>query len=328
MAGLVTLRDVFDARRTIAPWIRRTPLVRSPSLSQHTGASVYLKLETAHETGAFKIRGATNAILQLAEEQRANGVVTVSTGNHGRAVAHAARRLGVRAVVCMSKLVPENKVSAIRALGAEIRIVGKSQDDAQEEADRLVAEESLVLIPPFDHAHVVAGQGVIGLELLEDLPELDCALVPLSGGGLIAGIAVALKAASPKIRIVGISMKRGPAMVHSIEAGKPVQVEELPTLADSLGGGIGLNNRYTFPITRELVDDYVLLDEPQIAQGMTHLYRAEQLVVEGAAAVGVSALLNDLIEPPGKHVAVIVSGRNVDMDMFTRVVTGQYQFPA
>jgi len=327
MERLVTLQDVYAARRTLAPWVQRTPLVRSPELSKRTGGSVFLKLETVHETGAFKIRGATNAILQLGEEQRSKGVVTVSTGNHGRAVANAAKRLGVRAVVCMSKLVPENKVRTIRELGAEVHIVGKSQDDAQLEADRLVAEEGLALIPPFDHPHVVAGQGVIGLELLEDLPELDCALVPLSGGGLIAGLAVALKTASPYIRVIGISMERGPAMYHSIQAGKPVQVEEQESLADSLGGGIGLNNQYTFPIVQDYVDDIVLLKEEQIARGMVHLYRQEQIVAEGAAAVGVSVLLDDLVKPLGSHVAVIVTGRNVDMDMFTRVVTGEYQIP-
>ncbi len=321
---LTTPQDIYRARRAIAPWVRHTPLTPSPSLSRLGEGEVFLKLETVHDTGAFKIRGATNAIAQLDEKQQARGVVTVSTGNHGRAVAHAARRLGIRAVVCMSRLVPENKVRAIRELGAEVRIQGKSQDEAQEEADRLVSEDGLVLIPPFDHPDVVAGQGVIGLELLEDLPELDTVLVPLSGGGLLAGIAIALKAVNPAIRVIGISMERGPAMYHSIQAGRPVAVEEMESLADSLGGGIGLHNRYTFAPVRDLVDDIVLLDEAQIAAGMTHLYREEQIVGEGAAAVGVAALLHRKVEP-GERTIVIVSGRNVDMDVFTRVVTGQHE---
>jgi threonine dehydratase len=326
MAGLVTLQDIYEARRTIAPWVRRTPLIPSAALSQQTQSCVYLKLETVHATGAFKIRGASNAILHLSEAQRAQGVVTVSTGNHGRAVAYAAKRIGIRAVVCMSRLVPENKVRAIRDLGAEARITGKSQDEAQREAERLVAEEGMALIPPFDHPQVIAGQGVVGLELLEDLPELDCVLVPLSGGGLIAGLALALKAASPAIRIVGISMERGPAMYHSIQAGKPVQVEEQQSLADSLGGGVGLDNRYTFPLVQDHVDDILLLSEEQIARGMMHLYRHEQIVAEGAAAVGVAALLAERVQPLGSHVVVVISGRNVDMGVFTQVVTGQYPF--
>lgn len=324
MTEPTTLQDIYRARRAIAPWVRRTPLTLSPSLSRLTGGEVYLKLETVHDTGAFKLRGATNAILHLDEASKAKGVVTVSTGNHGRAVAYAAGRLGIRAVVCMSRLVPDNKVRAIRELGAEIRIHGKSQDEAQREADRLVAEDGLVLIPPFDHPDVVAGQGVIGLELLEDLPDLDTVLVPLSGGGLLAGILIALKAVNPTIRVIGISMERGPAMYHSLQAGKPVAVEELETLADSLGGGIGLDNRHTFPPIRDLADDVVLLSEEQIAEGMIHLYRQEQIVGEGAAAVGVAALLHRKVQP-GPRTAVIVSGRNVDMDMFTRVVTGQFE---
>ena len=325
MSDNVTLQAIYEARRTIAPWVHRTPLIRSGALSRQVDAEVFLKLETLHATGAFKIRGATNAIMQLDEQGRGRGVVTVSTGNHGRAVAHAAQQLGVRAVVCMSRLVPENKVRAIRELGAEIRIEGRSQDEAQLEADRLIAEEGLVLIPPFDHPHVVAGQGVIGLEILEDAPGIDCVLVPLSGGGLIAGIAIALKTASPRSRVVGISMEQGPAMYHSIKAGKPVAVEEHESLADSLGGGIGLLNRYTFPVVRDLVDDIVLLNEEQIMSGMSFLYRHEQLVVEGAAAVGVAALLHQRVAKLGRNIAVIVSGRNVDMDMFTQIVNGQFQ---
>jgi len=318
----VTLRDIYEARRTIAATVRRTPLVLSSALSHLAGASVYLKLETAHDTGAFKIRGATNHIQHLDEEERRRGVVAVSTGNHGRAVAYAARRAGMRAVVCMSELVPENKVAAIRDLGAEIHIAGRSQDDAQIEADRLVAEEGLVPVPPFDHPHIIAGQGTIGIELLEDLAAVDCLLVGLSGGGLISGIAVALKAAWPDTRVVGVTMERGAAMYQSVRAGHPVSVEEEPTLADSLGGGIGLDNRYTFSLVRNLVDEYVLLSEAEIADGMRHLYRTERVVAEGGAAVGVSALLHEKAKDLRGNVVVVVSGGNVDMDAFARVMAG------
>lgn len=318
----VTLRDIYEARRTIAPWVRRTPLVLSSALSQRTGASVYLKLETAHDTGAFKIRGATNCIQHLSAEERRRGVVAVSTGNHGRAVAYAARRAGVRAVVCVSSLVPEGKVAAIRDLGAEVHVVGRSQDEADVEAARLIEEEELVPVPPFDHPYVIAGQGTIGVELLEDLAAVDCVLVGLSGGGLISGIAVALKAAWPRTRVVGITMERGAAMYASIQAGRPVQVEEEPSLADSLGGGIGLENRCTFDLVRDLVDEYVLLPEAEIAEGMRHLYRTERVISEGAGAVGVAALLAERISGLWGNVVCVISGGNVDMDAFARVMAG------
>src|SRR5918996_6275973 len=212
MPDTVTLQDIYRARRAIAGQIRRTPLVLSDSLTHVAGAPVHLKLEHQQITGSFKLRGATNAVLALTPEQQARGVVGVSTGNHGRGLAHAARQAGVRCIVCMSSLVPRNKVEGIEALGAEVRIVGASQDEAQREVDSLVAGEGMTMLPPFDHADVIAGQGTIGLELLEDLPELDSCIVPLSGGGLIAGIARAIKAASPRARVVRVTMAKGAAM--------------------------------------------------------------------------------------------------------------------
>lgn len=319
----VTLQDIEAARARIAGRVLRAPLVASGSLSDRMGAEVRLKLELLQPTGAFKLRGATNAILALTDEERARGVTCCSTGNHGRAVAYAAAQLGVRAVVCLSRLVPANKVAGIERLGAEARIHGRSQDEASEEAERLVREEGMIMIPPFDHPDVVAGQGTIGLELVEDWPEVDTVLVPLSGGGLLAGVAAAVKAKRPAARIVGISMARGPAMAESLKAGRPVAVEEEASLADSLGGGIGLDNRITFAMVRDLVDQVVLLDERQIADGVRWLYREEQLVTEGGAAVGAAALLHGLVERPGARVAVLVTGRTVDMDLFTRIVSGE-----
>jgi len=204
MAGL-TLGDIYRARQAIAPFVRRTPLVRSDALGARTGGEVHLKLETLQETGAFKLRGATNRILALGPAERARGVVAVSTGNHARAVGHAARAQGVPAVVCMSSLVPQNKVAAVRATGAEVHIAGRNQDAAEEVARALAAERGLTYVSPFDDPFVIAGQGTLGLELLEDLPALDCVLVPLSGGGLIGGIALALKSADRRVVVVAAS---------------------------------------------------------------------------------------------------------------------------
>ena len=321
LGARITLRDLYLARARIAPWIRRTPLAVSPSLSALGRARISLKLEMAQDTGAFKLRGATNFIRASGDTVQTRGVVTVSTGNHGRAVALAARRVGARAVVCMSELVPRNKRDAIEALGAEIRIVGRSQDEAEIEAQRLVAEERLTLVHPFDDPLVISGQGTIGIEILEDQPEVETVIVGLSGGGLISGISLALKAANPRMRVVGVTMEQGAAMYESVRAGRPVEVEEGPSLADSLGGGIGLDNRYTFELTRALVDDYVLVSESEIARAMQHLYWNERVIAEGGGAVSVAAVLADKVTDLSGNVVCVVSGGNVDMTAFTRVVT-------
>lgn len=316
----ITLDDIHAAETALRGRVVRTPAIPAASLSDGNGRTVYLKLETLQPTGAFKLRGSTNKLLKLGEAEKQRGVVTMSTGNHGRGVAFAARALGVRAVVCMSNLVPENKIETIRAAGAEVRIVGESQDEAEREVARLVEEESLTFVHPFDDPAVLAGQGTIGLELLEDLPAVDSVIVPLSGGGLIGSIAFVMKSRSPGARVIGVSMERGAAMIESIKAGHPVQVKEERSLADSLGGGIGLDNRYTFPIVRDLVDELIVVGEARIAEAMAHLYWRERLVTEGAAAVGVAVLLHDLARSLGETVAVIVSGQNVDMKAFTDVV--------
>ncbi|MCF8481312.1 MAG: hydroxyectoine utilization dehydratase EutB [Rhodospirillum sp.] len=315
------LATLEAARSAIAGTIRSTPITPSADLSHRLGVPVLLKMEHHQVTGSFKLRGAANAVAGLSQADKDKGVVAVSTGNHGRALAHAAKAAGVRCIVCMSNLVPANKVESIRALGAETRIIGKSQDDAQEEVDRLVAAEGMTLLPPFDHPAIIAGQGTLGLDLLDQAPEVETVLVPLSGGGLIAGVAAAVKAVKPGIRVIGISMDRGAAMVESQRAGRPVQVEEVASLADSLGGGIGLDNRYTFPLVRDLVDDLITLTEVEIADGMRHAYWRERQVVEGAAAVGLGALIAGKVEIHGP-VAVILSGGNVDMAQHFRVMGG------
>lgn len=319
MANEIPLIELYRARQRIQGLVRQTPLEHSPSLSQRLGVPVYLKLESQQITGSFKLRGASNAVAQLSDEQKARGVVAASTGNHGRALAHAATTQGVKATICLSRLVPQNKVAAIRALGAEVRIVGNSQDDAQAEAERIAAEHGATLLPPFDHPQIIAGQGTLGLEILEQLPDVRQVLVPLSGGGLFGGVALAMKHADPSIRLHGISMRRGAAMAASLDAGHPVEVEELETLADSLGGGIGLDNRHTFGLARAYCDQLHLLDEPSIAAGIRHAYREERQVVEGAAAVGIAAILDGLIEPLGP-VVVVVSGRNIAIEQHQRII--------
>lgn len=319
MTRAIALADIRIARERIANKIERTPTVLSHSLSERCGVPVYLKLEHRQTTGSFKLRGASNAVASLNADEKARGVVAASTGNHGRALAHAAKLEGLRAVICMSRLVPGNKLDEIRRLGAEVRIVGDSQDDAQREVERLVAQEGLVMLPPFDHPSIVAGQGTLGLEMIEQVPDAALVLVQLSGGGLASGVAAAIKGVSPGTKIIGVSMARGAAMKASLDAGHPVLVEELPTLADSLGGGIGLDNRLTFSMCRDLLDDVILLSEDEIAAGIRHAYAQEREIVEGAGAVGIAALLAGKVGANGP-VVVLLSGRNIDMNAHRRIV--------
>jgi len=323
----VTMRDVYLARQRIASIARRTPLIHSSELSKRIRGSdfgeltrdVYLKLESLQVTGSFKIRGATNKLLSLAPDVRKRGVITVSSGNHGRALSYVAGQLGVRAVVCLSEAVPEGKREEIRNLGAETIVHGRTYDEAQEYASRLQEERGLVMVHPFDDPSVIAGQGTIGLELLEDLPEIDTVVVPLSGGGLLAGIALALKSAHPGIRTIGVSMERGPAMIESLRAGKVVDIVEEPTIADALAGGIR-PNAYTFDMIQKYVDDTVLVSEGEIAGAMAFALERHHLVVEGGGAVGIAALLYGKVGRPGRHVVVIVSGSNVDLALLVRIV--------
>ena len=320
--AFVTPDEIAAARRRLAGIIRPTPVEASPALADRLGVPVALKLEHLQASGSFKFRGASNAVAGLSDAQKAAGVVAVSTGNHGRGLARACAAAGVRCVVAMSRLVPANKVDAIRAEGAEVLITGDSQDAAQREVARLVADEGMTMLPPFDHRDIIAGQGTLGLEMLEAMPEMETALVQLSGGGLISGVAAAIRARAPGVRIVGVSMARGAAMAASLDAGRPVEVRELPTLADSLGGGIGLDNRHTYPMVRALVDEVVLLSEAEIAAGIRHCYWAERQIVEGSGAVGVAALLAGRVRPNGPTM-VLLSGGNIDMALHHRVISGE-----
>jgi threonine dehydratase len=315
-----TLRDVYRARRAIAPFVRRTPVVSSPVLSARAGRPVYLKLENLQETGSFKLRGAASKLCSLGVEERARGVVAVSTGNHGRAVAHIGRALGVRVAVCLSDLVPDNKRAAIAAEGAELHVGGSSQDQAMTRAEELTHDQGLTWAPPFDDPAVISGQGTIGLELLEDVPDLGAVLVPLSGGGLLAGVALALKSADPAIQTVGVSAERVSVMFESLRAGRPLELPEQTSLADSLGGGLGRENRYTFRLVRELVDDHAIVSEAEIAASMALVFRHHGLVLEGAGAVGIAALVAGKIALRPGPVAVVLSGGNVDPDDFLHAI--------
>lgn len=314
----LTLKDIYLAQQRIAGLAEYTPLLRSESLSHRWDCDVWLKLDNLQPTGAFKLRGAVNALLGLDDAQRERGVVTMSTGNFGRALAYAGKHLTIAVTVCISKLVPDNKVAALRESGAQVVIVGDTQDDADIEARRLQQEQGLAYISPFDDPLVIAGQGTCGLEIMEQQPQIDTVFAGLSGGGLIAGIGLAVKSINPNAEVIGVSMNQGAAMLESLAAGKPVQVQEVASLADSLGGGIGLENAWTFAMTQRYMDRGFRVDEEQIARAMLHLFNHQRLVVEGAAAVGIAAVEQHKIDLRGRQVALVISGQNLSNNTFAQ----------
>ena len=321
MTSLPTLFDVYLAQRTIRSMIVNTPLVPSPELAESAGArSVHLKLECLQNTGAFKVRGAANKILNLTEEEKKKGVITFSTGNHGRAVAYVAGKTGIRAVVCLSEHVAHYRAEAIRKLGAEVSIKGKSQDEAEENYRRLMTERDLVPVVPFDDPMIIAGQGTIALEILSEIPDVDILMIQLSGGGLLAGIAMAAKSINPGIHVVGLSLTRSPAMIESLKAGRAVPVKEKDSIADSLLGGIGADNRYTFALVNRYVDEHLKIGEEEIKDAMFTVFLRHRLVAEGAAAVGVAALEKRMMDVSGKKVVALLSGSSIDPGQYVRIL--------
>jgi threonine dehydratase len=321
----INLQTVFQARKRLAAYARKTPLVHSVELSEGLGRSVHLKLENLQVTGSFKLRGAANKLLSLTDAERERGVIAFSTGNHGRAVAFVAAQMGLRAVICMSHRVPDYRVAAMQALGGEVVCHGQSQDEAYQKALALERDEGLTMVKPFDDPFVIAGQGTIALEILEELPDIDTLLVPLSGGGLLAGIAVAAKAIAPNLRLVGIGLDVSCPMHASLQAGRPIEIEEKDSLGDALLGGIGLDNCFTFPLVRDLVDEVVLVTEDDIADGLFYAFDTLRLVVEGAGVVGLSALLAERLATPGERIAVVISGGNVDPRLLFEVTKSRYE---
>lgn len=311
----VTMKHVWQAKRRIRDYVVATPFHYSNRLSEDCEADVFLKLENMHESGAFKIRGAANKMLSMSQS---TGVTTFSTGNHGLAVATMAKKLGIRAVICLSNRVPVNKIERLGRLGAEIVKVGENQDDAERHAYKL-EEEGLTVIPPFDDLEVIAGQGTIGLELIDALPELDVAIIPVSGGGLFAGIGLVLKHYNPNVQLVGVSMEGSPVMYESIRQQKIVTLQEEYTLADSLLGGIGQDNRFTYELVKNHIDQFVLLTEAEISRGIAYMIKEHQLGVEGAAATSVAALLSGKVQAKKKQVAAVITGRNIAADLLIEI---------
>jgi len=309
---VLTLADFRDARARIAEHIKHTPLLTSRQLSEASGYDIRLKAEMFQRVGSYKIRGPLNKFAQMPEDEKRRGVVCSSAGNHAQGVALAAKIHGIRAVVCMATNATPAKVAATRGYGAEVVLHGSIWDEANEKAKELVRTEGLTYVHPFDDEQLIAGQGTLGLEVVQDWPELDAIVVPIGGGGLISGVSMAMKSHNPNVRVIGVESSDGPAMKMSVEAGR-LETIDCRTIIDGLR--VRRVGEKTFSVAQRFVDEIVALPDRDIFEAMIWVMERCKLVVEGAAAAPVAALLHGLIKlPAGSRVAVVLSGGNVNLD--------------
>jgi threonine dehydratase len=315
---VITLDDISAARERISGFVRLTPCSRSERLSRQHGADVFLKLESLQSTGSFKERGALNKLLQLSAAERAAGVIAASAGNHAQGLARHARAQGIAATIVMPNNTPLVKVTATRAYGAEVVLHGDSYEEASQEVERLRAQRGLTLVHAFDDDAVIAGQGTIGLELIEQVPNLQAVLVPVGGGGLSGGIAVAIKALRPDIAVYGVETLLVPSMQRALELGAPCVLAARRSLAD------GINTRRvcdrTLAIAQRHLDGVISVDESEISEAVLRLLEGEKIVAEGAGAVSLAGLLSGRLPLAGKHVALVVSGGNIDVNLLSRII--------
>jgi len=315
---MIEAADIHAARARLAGTIYETPCPYSETLSALTGARVFVKLENLQMTGSFKERGAANLLLQLSPAERRRGVVAASAGNHGLAVAFHAARLGISAVIVMPEWAPLAKVTAARRRGAEVVLHGDNFDEAYARAREIEAARQLVFVHPFDDPRVIAGQGTIGLELLEQVPGLDAVLVPVGGGGLLSGVALAVKTERPAVQIIGVQAQEVPGMASALAAGTRVTVPAATTIADGIA--VRRVGEHTFDLARRHADRVVTVAEEEIANAILLLLEIEKTVVEGAGAVPLAALANRRVALEGRTVALVVSGGNIDVNVIARVI--------
>jgi threonine dehydratase len=317
-AQMITLENVNAALERVRQSIYLSPCTLSDTFSQLTGNSIYLKLENLQRTGAFKERGALNKLLTLTSEERARGVIAASAGNHAQGLAYHAGRRGIQALICMPLTTPLIKVSATKAYGAEVVLYGANYDEACEEAVRRGEQQHMTFIHPFDDDAVIAGQGTLGLELLQQHPEIEAVVVPIGGGGLIGGIACAIKETNSKIQIVGVQTSRLPSMKVAVAGGKPVTLAPAATIADGIA--VRRAGDRTLPLVQKYVDEIVTVNEEEIANAVLLLLEREKMLAEGAGAAAIAAVVNHKIKLAGKKIAVLVCGGNMDVTLLSRII--------
>jgi threonine dehydratase len=321
-APAIGLADILAARERLRGSIYYSPCPHSQHLSSATGQQIYLKLENLQMTGSFKERGALNRIATLTAEQTARGVIAASAGNHAQGVAYHATARGIRALIVMPLPTPLVKVTATRNFGAEVLLHGANYDEACVEALRLAAAQNLTFIHPFDDPAVMAGQGTIGLELLEQVPELEAVVVPIGGGGLIGGIACAIKQSNPAIRVIGVQTARLPSMATAVAQHQPITIDSATTIADGIA--VRRAGDLTYPMVERYVDQIVTVDEDEIASAILVLLEREKTLAEGAGATALAALLNRKTQLSARalpaHTAVLVCGGNIDVTLLSRII--------
>ena len=318
MQQMITLPDVQAALERVRQSIYLSPCTISATFSQLTGNSIYLKLDNLQRTGAFKERGALNKLLTLTKKERDQGVIAASAGNHAQGLAYHAGKRGIRAQICMPLTTPLIKVSATKAYGADVVLHGANYDDACEEAIRRGQQQQLTFIHPFDDDAVIAGQGTLGLEMLQQHPEIEAVVVPIGGGGLIGGIACAIKETNPKVQVVGVQTSRLPSMKAAVAEGKPVTIPAAATIADGIA--VRRAGDRTLPLVQKYVDQIVTVDEEEIANAILLLLEREKTMAEGAGAAAIAAMVNHKIEMSGKKIAVLVCGGNIDVTLLSRII--------
>lgn len=316
---VVTFAEIEQARERIRNAVVVSPCSPSAMLSKRLGCRAFLKMENLQLTGSFKERGACNKIRQLSEQEKARGIIAASAGNHAQAVAYHAAQLGISAKIVMPEGTPLLKVTRTRSFGGEVVLWGSNYDEAHAHAVELMAAEDRVFVHPFDDRAVIAGQGTLGLELLEQNPYLDCVVVPIGGGGLAAGVAVALKETNPKIRVIGVEVESLASMKGAIEAGAVYELPEATTICDGIA--VRRVGEVCFQTVRRYVDDIVVVNEEEVANAILDLLEQEKTVAEGAGAAAVAALIAGRVSNiEGKRVAAIVSGGNIDVNVIARII--------
>ena len=315
---MIQLSDIQAALGRIRADIRVSPCPRSEAFSGLTHNSIFLKLDNQQRTGAFKERGALNKLLMMSAEERGHGVIAASAGNHAQGVSYHAGRHGVRARIIMPLPTPLTKVSATRAYGAEVLLHGANYDEAYEKAVEQSQQERLTLIHAFDDDAVIAGQGTLGLEILEQHPEIEAIVSPIGGGGLIGGIACAVKESRPAVKVYGVQPAKIPSMKAAVEAGKPVTLDSAKTIADGIA--VRRVGERTLPLVQKYVDDIVTVEEEEIANAILLLLEREKTLAEGAGAAAIAAILNRKVRLDGKRVAVLVCGGNIDVTLLARII--------
>lgn len=321
---MITFVDIEEARQRINEQIYLSPLPRSETISRMTGSNVFFKLENLQITGSFKERGALNRLLTLTPEEGQCGVIAASAGNHGMAVAYHSRRLSIAATIVMPVSAPLVKVTRVRQYGAASVLHGSDYDAAYAEASRLSRENNLTFISAFDDPWIVAGQGTVGLEMYEQNPDLDAVVVPVGGGGLIAGVALALKTLKPALRVIGVQAEAIPSMKVALANGTPAELPPATTIADGIA--VRQVGATPYELVKKYVDEIVTVSEGEIANAVLLLLEIEKTVAEGAAAVALAALVNKKVSLKGKNVGLVVSGGNIDMNLTARIIeTGLIQ---